>query len=110
AVEAIDGICKGQDEALALRAYERRVSDGVTAWYDLIALFYKLQNLFTYYAVSHKYRESVIRILQGNLYEPDAVQRAHQMISLMNPSYEEVRSDPSSLPRPGALRVKVSSL
>src|SRR5262249_5427335 len=64
AYEAIHAISKGADEMPALADYERRVSEGVIAWYNLIALFYKLQNLFTYYAVNKSYREKVVRILQ----------------------------------------------
>ena len=42
----------------------------------LIALFYKLQNLFTIFAVKKRFREQVVRILQGNLYIPESLARA----------------------------------
>jgi hypothetical protein len=43
AFEAINRTFKGMEEGRALHEYERRVTDDVDAWYDLIALFYKLQ-------------------------------------------------------------------
>jgi len=103
AFEAIDAALQGEDEERVFKAYERRVSDGVGAWYDLIALFYKLQNLFTYFAVRDEYREKVVRILQGNLYQPELLQRARDMISIMEDAYTKIMANPSNLLRPGAL-------
>jgi FADH2 O2-dependent halogenase len=103
AYEAIEATLKGGSEQDALDAYARRVGDGVDAWYDLIALFYKLQNLFTIFAVRKRFREKVVRILQGNLYMPESLQRAREMIDVMEESYERIMNDPSNLLRPGAL-------
>ena len=103
AFEAIDAAFKGHDEREAFSAYEHRVSDGVQAWYDLIALFYKLQNLFTYFAVLDAYRERVVRILQGNLYQPESLERAREMITLMEEAYSTIMANPDNLLRPGAL-------
>jgi FADH2 O2-dependent halogenase len=106
AYEAIDAILNGQNEEAACEAFERRVSDGVQAWYDLIDLFYKLQNLFTYFATRRDYRERVVRILQGNLYQPEALTRAQEMIAVMQNSYERIMADPNNLLRPGALTAR----
>jgi flavin-dependent dehydrogenase len=106
AFEAIDAVFKGEDEGRALAAFEDRVSDGVQTWYDLIALFYKLQNLFTFFATKKEYREAVVRILQGNLYQPETLQRAQEMIAIMEDSYQKVMADPSNLLRPWALAPK----
>jgi flavin-dependent dehydrogenase len=103
AFETIDEVLKGRDEAEALREYDGRVGSGVQAWYDLIAMFYKLRNLFTAFAVRKRFRERVVRILQGNLYQPDALARAREMISIMEDSYQKVMADPDNLLRPGAL-------
>lgn len=103
AAEAIERTFQGEDERTALRQYESRVTDGVEAWYDLIALFYKLQNLFTWFAVKKEYRETVVRILQGNLYMPESLARAREMISVMEEAYERVMAQPRNLLRPGAL-------
>jgi FADH2 O2-dependent halogenase len=103
AFEAIESALTGGDEEQAFKEYERRVGDGIDAWYDLIALFYKLQNLFTIFAVKKRFRERVVRILQGNLYMPDSLERAREIIALMHESYEKVMADETNLLRPGAL-------
>jgi FADH2 O2-dependent halogenase len=104
AFEAIDAVLRGkQDEDRAVREFERRMGEGVEAWYDLIDLFYRLQNLFTVFAVRRRFRESVVRILQGNLYMPDTLRRARQIIALMEDSYRKIMDDPSNILRPGAL-------
>lgn len=103
AADAIREVLNGGEEEVALKEYERRVGDGVEIWYQLIALFYKLQNLFTAYAMRRRFREDVIRMLQGNLYVPDTQQRARRIIGLMEESYRHVMADPENLLRPGAL-------
>jgi FADH2 O2-dependent halogenase len=104
ASEAVDKALKGMEERRALEEYERRVTDGVDAWYDLIALFYRLQNLFTLYAIRKEFREHVVRILQGNLYQPETLDRARKMISLMEDSYTRIMSQPDNLLQPHALQ------
>ncbi|HZA40917.1 MAG TPA: hypothetical protein VFA00_09870, partial [Actinomycetota bacterium] len=86
----IEATLNGAPEHEVLDAYSRRVGEGVDAWYDLIALFYKLQNLFTIFAVRKRFREKVVRILQGNLYMPGSLQRAREMIQIMEESYERI--------------------
>lgn len=103
AFEAVKATIEGGDEAAAFADYENRVNGGVDAWYDLIALFYKLQNLFTAFAVRKRFREAVVRILQGNLYMPESLERAREMITIMEDSYDRIMADPDSLLRPRAL-------
>ena len=103
AFETIDAVLKGGDEEREFKEFERRVGDGVETWYRLIALFYKLQNLFTIYAVRRRFRERVIRTVQGNLYIPESLQRARDLIAVMEDSYQKVIANPKSLLRPGAL-------
>lgn len=103
AFEAIHAVLRDEDEGPAFKEFERRVGDGVEAWYDLIALFYNLQNLFTRFAVRKSFRERVVRILQGNLYLPESLERAREMIAIMQESYQKIMSDPDNLLRPRAL-------
>ena len=103
AYEAIDSMSTGKPEEVALAGYERAVSGGVDAWYELISLFYQLQNLFTLFAVKREFRERVIRILQGNLYQPETLQRAQEMISIMRATHERVMAQPTHLLHPGVL-------
>ncbi|MDP9342347.1 MAG: tryptophan 7-halogenase [Actinomycetota bacterium] len=103
AFDTLDAVLKGGDEEMEFKEFERRVGDGVETWYRLIALFYKLQNLFTIYAVRKRFRERVIRVIQGNLYIPESLQRARDLIDVMEDAYERVMATPGSLLRPGAL-------
>lgn len=103
AFEAIDASFRGGAEERVFKEYASRIGDGIEAWYDLISLFYKLQNLFTIYAVKRRFRERVVRILQGNLYLPETLERAREIISIMQATYEKVIRDPDNLLRPGAL-------
>lgn len=110
AFDAIQQVLRGADEELEFKRFERRVQDGVDAWYELTALFYKLQNLFTIFAVRKRFRERVVRVLQGNLYVPEYLQRARDLIEVMKESYEKIMRDPHNLLRPGALAERRSSL
>lgn len=102
--EALDAVLRQErDEETALAEYQSRVGDGVQAWYDLISMFYKLRNLFTAYAVRKRFREKVVRILQGNLYIPESLERAREMIAHMEKSFQDITSDPNNLLAPGAL-------
>lgn len=103
AAAAIGDVLRGEAEGPAFAQFERRVSTGVDVWYELTDLFYGLQNLFTRYAVARRFREDVIRILQGNPYLEDTQTRARRMIEMMRRSSERIQSDPSNLLRPGAL-------
>lgn len=103
AFDAITAILGGADEGAVGEQYERQVMDGVEVWYEFISLFYKLQNLFTLFAVRSRHREQVVRILQGNPYIPESLERAQELISVMRESYETVMNQPSNLLRPGAL-------
>lgn len=105
AFEAIESARESGDERRAFEVYERDVGGGLEAWRDLVVLFYRLQVLFTYFAIRPRHREDSIRILQGNLFHPEALARARRMITAMKRSYEEIMSDPDNLLRPGALRV-----
>jgi flavin-dependent dehydrogenase len=103
AFEAIEKVIAGDDERTEFAAYEKRVTDGVDAWYELISLFYELQNVFTIFAVKKRFRERVVRILQGNLYIPESLERAREIISLMKESKERILSNEDNLLNRGVL-------
>ena len=50
-----------------------------------------------------RWREQVVRTLQGNPYLPETQQRARRLLDGMQASYEAVLADPNSLMRPWAL-------
>jgi 1H-pyrrole-2-carbonyl-[peptidyl-carrier protein] chlorinase len=91
------------DEAGAFQEYQGRVETGVDIWYDLISTFYRLQNLVTRYATSPRWREQIVRTLQGNPYLPDTQERATALLAAMNRSYESILQDPENLLRPWSM-------
>jgi len=90
-------------EAAIFDAYHSRINTGVDSWYDTISLFYKLQNLLTRYVTHRKWREYVIRALQGNPYLPENVARNRVLQNAMEESYERILYSPANLLRPWAM-------
>jgi flavin-dependent dehydrogenase len=103
AYETITESFKTGNEEKAFEEYGKRVETGVDVWYDLISMFYKLQNLLTRFATSPHRREAIIRTLQGNPYIPETQERARKLLSEMQASYEKVMATPHNLMRPWAM-------
>jgi FADH2 O2-dependent halogenase len=92
----------GREETL-FAEYQRRVEAGVDIWYELISTFYQLQNLVSRYATNPRYREQIVRTLQGNPYIPETQQRARALLDAMHESYEKIMKDPNNMMRPWAM-------
>jgi 1H-pyrrole-2-carbonyl-[peptidyl-carrier protein] chlorinase len=103
AYETITEAWKTGNEQKAFSSYQARVETGVDIWYDLISTFYRLQNLLTRYVTSSRWREQIIRTLQGNPYIPDTQERARNLLAAMQESYEKVMASPRNLLRPWAM-------
>jgi FADH2 O2-dependent halogenase len=103
AYETITKAWETGDETTAFAEYQGRVETGVDVWYDLISMFYKLQNLLTRYATSPNRREQIVRTLQGNPYQPDTQTRARDLLAHMQESYERVMTNPGNILRPWAM-------
>jgi FADH2 O2-dependent halogenase len=103
AYETITEAFKTGNEAKAFEEYGKRVETGVDVWYDLISMFYKLQNLLTRFATSPHRREAIIRTLQGNPYIPETQERARKLLADMQDSYDKVMATPRNLMRPWAM-------
>jgi FADH2 O2-dependent halogenase len=102
--EAIASVLDGGDEREAFDAFETKVTQGVEAWYELTTLFYDLQIIFTLFAVGNRFREKLIRVLQGNLYMPETLGRARELIDEMRDSYEKIMANPDNLLRPDTIK------
>lgn len=100
--DAVDRILRGADEQEAMADYRVRATAGLTTWRELTRLFYELQNLFTSFAVRRRYREDLVRVLQGNLHTVENLNRAQALIRRMRAAQEAIMSDPEHLLRPGA--------
>jgi flavin-dependent dehydrogenase len=100
AYETIKRAWETGDETGAFAGYQDRLETGVDVWYDLISSFYRLQNMVTRYATSPRWRETIVRTLQGNPYLPETQARARSLLAAMNESYEHILQDPGNLLRP----------
>lgn len=116
AAQAIGGALRGEDERLLMRDWETKVTAGIDVWYELISLFYRLQNLFTFFAVKPSTRDSVVRILQGNPYSPDTLPAARVMIERMKLAQARLTAEPGRhlfgdgrLTIPGAVPVRAKT-
>jgi flavin-dependent dehydrogenase len=103
AYETISEAWRTGDESKAFATYQRRVEAGVDLWYELIDTFYKLQTLVSRYASSPRWREMIVRTLQGNPYVPETQSRARVLLDAMNVSYEKAVANPGNLLRPWAM-------
>ncbi|HEX9712786.1 MAG TPA: NAD(P)/FAD-dependent oxidoreductase [Actinomycetota bacterium] len=100
AYESITEAWRTGREADVFERYQDRVETGVDVWYDLISTFYSLQNLVSRYAIHPRWREQIVRTLQGNPYIPETQERARGLLAKMHESYEYVKANPNSLLRP----------
>jgi flavin-dependent dehydrogenase len=100
AFETITEVWRTGREEQLLEKYHETVETGADIWYDMIATFYRLQNLITRYVVSPRHREMFVRALQGNPYQPEAQRRSRTLLTAMNESYDSVMATPGSLLRP----------
>lgn len=74
ATGAIIPVLRGErDEEEARAEYETRLSAGIRTWYEFIKVYYKLQNLFTHYLRKPAYQPELVRLLQGEVYDPDEI-------------------------------------
>jgi 1H-pyrrole-2-carbonyl-[peptidyl-carrier protein] chlorinase len=103
AYEAILESWRTGDEQTPFDAFHERINAGVDSWYETISLFYKLQNLLTRFVTHAKWREYIIRALQGNPYTPENVARNKVLQDAMHESYQRVMHDPSNILRPWAM-------
>lgn len=103
--QAIVQVLGGGDEEAAFARYQRRVSDGVDVWHDMTLMFYRLQVLFTWFALKREHRGDLVRALRGNPYLPETQLIAQRLSEDMRALHAEVSQNPRSLLRPGALSV-----
>jgi FADH2 O2-dependent halogenase len=103
AYEAIMESWRTGDEETTFLRYQDIINTGVDVWYDTIGMFYKLQNLLSRFVMHRRWRESVVRTLQGNPYDPENGRRTRALIDAMQLAYERVLAQPDNLLRPWAM-------
>jgi len=83
AFDALDVSLKGGDEAEAFAAYNEKVSRGVQIWYEWITIYYKLQALFTRLGKDKENKRQMQQLLQGDVYDRNAVDVLDKMKALV---------------------------
>lgn len=86
AFEAIRGTMSGDDERERFRAYNDKLAAGVAVWYEWIKIYYKLQSSFTRLGKNVEYRHQMQRLLQGEVFDPKAV----EVLELMKKAVKEI--------------------
>jgi FADH2 O2-dependent halogenase len=81
--DALDIALKGGDEKAAIQAYDDKVSKGVQIWYEWITIYYRLQALFTRLGQDPENKKQMQQLLQGDVYDRDAVDVLDKMKALV---------------------------
>lgn len=61
---------KGDFRKDSFETFRSTMRCGTNHWYEFISLYYRLNVLFTYFISQPKYRLDVLKLLQGDMYEP----------------------------------------
>jgi 1H-pyrrole-2-carbonyl-[peptidyl-carrier protein] chlorinase len=104
AADVLRTVMAGAEERPVFEEFERRVTDGIDVWYDMIELFYLHPHLVSRYVISKKWRERLVRALQGNPYDQVNQARTRDLLLNMRNTHQYTLSHPESLLRPGAIR------
>ncbi len=88
--DVIAALQTGTFKRSAFQTFESTMKRGVKNWYDFIAVYYRLNVLFTYFVQNPLHRLDVLKLLQGDVYdeEPPAV------LTLMRNKVAEVEQNP----------------
>jgi 1H-pyrrole-2-carbonyl-[peptidyl-carrier protein] chlorinase len=76
--------------------FEETMTRGVRNWYRFIALYYRLNLLFTAFVIDERYRLDVLKLLQGDVYDEDEP----AVLSRMRAIVDEVESNPRHMWHP----------
>ena len=97
---ARDAICKafetGDFSRETFRPYEAKLRAGVEIWYEFICLYYKLLPVFTYFIQHDDFRQDLLTLLSGDVYErKDApvLRRMREFIEVVQASENHLLKD-----------------
>lgn len=91
--DVVRALAAGSLERKAFSTFENTMRRGVKNWYDFIAVYYRLNVLFTYFVQNPAYRLDVLKLLQGDVYEEEAP----PVLSLMQKKVAEVEQNPNHM-------------
>ena len=76
--------------------YEQKIKAGVRVWYDFIRLYYKLMHLFPHFTANKQYRQDLLALIQGEVYDPNASKILQEMRRVI----KTVESTPNHMWKP----------
>ena len=66
--QIVSGLAKNNVSREALYPFEEKLKQGTKIWYEFISLYYRLLPVFTLFISNKVYRDQVIQLLQGHVY------------------------------------------
>lgn len=80
----------------SFKTFETTMTRGVRNWYRFIALYYRLNVLFTAFVIDERYRLDVLKLLQGDVYDEEEP----AVLSRMRAIVKEVEENPNHMWHP----------
>ena len=74
----------------AFSEYERYMETGCRNWHAFISLYYRLNVVFTYFVEQPRYRQDVLKFLQGDVFDDDEP----ELLKAMRKLVSEVEANP----------------
>jgi len=71
AADIVKAAQKGDFRKDSFENFRSTMRCGTNHWYEFISLYYRLNVLFTYFISQPKHRLDVLKLLQGDMYEPE---------------------------------------
>jgi FADH2 O2-dependent halogenase len=94
--DIVGAAAAGDFRRASFRTFEETMTRGVRNWYRFIALYYRLNVLFTAFVIDERYRLDVLKLLQGDVYDEDEP----AVLSRMREIVSEVETNPQHIWHP----------
>lgn len=80
----------------AFKTFETTIRRGTRNWYEFIAVYYRLNILFTAFVNNPKYRLDVLKLLQGDVYDeeqPEVLRKMRELITIVENNKKHIWHD-----------------
>jgi flavin-dependent dehydrogenase len=91
--DIIEAMKTGDFRREQFETFETTMTRGVRNWYRFIALYYRLNVLFTAFVIDDRYRLDVLKLLQGDVYdeeEPAVLSRMRAIVKVVEEDPEHI--------------------
>jgi FADH2 O2-dependent halogenase len=86
ALDIVAALDAGDCRRHSFRSFETTIRRGTRNWYEFIAIYYRLNILFTAFINNPNYRLDVLKLLQGDVYdetEPEVLRKMREVIQVV---------------------------